>query len=91
MVALPGSADANDYYFAHDHLFSPVVLFQDDGTVVERYEYDAYGKMTRFNPDFTTWSGTPAGNPYFFTGQRLDELDNGDLLIMYYKNRLACG
>ena len=76
-----------DHYYAHDHLFSPVALIADDGTVEERYEYDAYGRMARLDPDFTAWSGTPAGNPYYFTGQRLDELDSGALLIMYYKNR----
>ena len=79
--------DTTDYYFAHDHLYSPVALLNSSGTVIECYEYDGYGKMTRYDPDFTTWSGTPVGNPIFFTGQRLDELDNGDLIVMYYKNR----
>jgi RHS repeat-associated protein len=76
-----------DYYYAHDHLNSPVALLDNTGSVVERYEYDAYGKLTRLDPDFTPWSGTEAGNPYYFTGQRLDALDNNNLLVMYYKNR----
>lgn len=81
-------SSGDDHYYAHDHLFSPVALIDDDGTVEERYEYDAYGRMTRLDPDFTAWSGTPAGNPYYFTGQRLDDLDGDNhLLIMYYKNR----
>lgn len=77
----------DDYYYAHDHLYSPVALIEDDGDVIGRYEYDAYGRMTRFDPDFTPWSGTEAGNPYYFTGRRLDVLDDGDLDIMYYRNR----
>jgi len=85
--ALIMTVDDDDYYYAHDHLFSPVALIADNGTIEERYEYDAYGKLTRLDPDFTSWSGTPVGNPIFFTGQRLDELDNNNLLIMYYKNR----
>ncbi|MCD6175068.1 MAG: hypothetical protein J7K65_04780 [Planctomycetes bacterium] len=32
----------NDYYYAHDHLYSPAALMETDGDVVERYEYDAY-------------------------------------------------
>ena len=78
---------AVDHYYGHDHLFSPVILFASNGTVLERYEYDAYGNMTRLDPDLTAWSGTEAGNPYYFTGRRLDVLDGGDLKIMYYRNR----
>jgi len=79
--------DGTDHYYAHDHLYSPVALMDDTGSVEERYEYDAYGALTRFDDDFTTWSGTEAGNPYYFTGRRLDVLDDGDLKIMYYRNR----
>lgn len=32
-------ADGNDYYYAHDHLYSPVALTNTFGTVLERYEY----------------------------------------------------
>ena len=35
-----------DHYVGHDHLFSPVVLFSGAGAVIERYEYDACGKLT---------------------------------------------
>ena len=66
----------DDHYYLHDHLFSPVALVDEDGSVLERYEYDAYGGLIRLDPDFTTWSGTPAGNPCFFTGQRLDNAIN---------------
>jgi len=67
-------SDSEDFYYAGDHLYSTVALigYVDPAwVVVERYEYDAYGKMTRLDPDFTTWSGTEAGNPYFFTARRL--------------------
>ena len=83
---LGGTPD--DLYYGHDHLYSPVILFASDGTTLERYEYDVYGKLNRLNPDFSNWSGTPAGNPYYFTGRRLDEFDtNGDFKIMYYRAR----
>ena len=75
------------YYYVHDHLYSPVALFEDDGTIAERYEYDAYGNMTMLDHDFTTFSGTEAGNPYYFTSRRLDTLDGGDFEIMYYRFR----
>ena len=77
----------NDYFYLQDHLCSPVALLTDAGTVTERYEYDAYGKMAMLDPDFTAWSGIQAGNPYYFTGRRLDVLDEGKYEVMYYRNR----
>jgi len=86
-----------DHYYVHDHLFSVAALIAADGTIEERYEYDAYGKCkvytddgdddTWFTLDDTIASVSAQGNPYTFTGQRLDNLDSNSLLIMYYKNR----
>jgi len=40
-------SDANDYYYVHDHLYSPAALIAADGNVVGRYEYDAYGHWNK--------------------------------------------
>ena len=79
-----------------DHLFSTVALVDvTDGTVLERYEYNAYGKATVYT-DMNDWqTGTPPttqnyseyGNPYLFTGRRLDKLDSGSFTTYYYRNR----
>lgn len=76
-----------EYYYAHDHLYSPAALMESDGDIVERYEYDAYGHVTRFDPDFTEWSGEEVGNPYYFTGRRVDVLDDENLILQYSRNR----
>lgn len=86
MVDVAANTDV-DYYYAHDHLYSPSALLGSDGTVLERYEYDAYGSMTRLDPDFTPFSGTEVGNPYYFTGRRVDVLDSGNLKLQYSRNR----
>jgi hypothetical protein len=44
------------------------------GSLVEWYSYTGYGLPT-FHTDPLT------GNPFFFTGQRLDRLDAGALLV----------
>ena len=44
-------ATPDDRYFGHDHLHSTVVLFDDSGNVVERYEYDAYGNCVVYTDD----------------------------------------
>jgi len=88
MVDMTGESDV-DYYFAHDHLYSPVALLESDGDLAERYEYDAYGHRRVYDPDFTDQRSTSDYTlTVAFTGQRLDLLDSGDLPLMYYKNRI---
>ena len=76
-------------YYVHDHLYSPVALVYATGTVLERYEYDAYGKCYVLEPNFAPDSDGESdyGNPYYFTGRRLDELDNGNLKVYNYRTR----
>ena len=80
--------DTADLYYAHNHLYSPVALINASGTVLERYEYDVYGKPTIYNDDFSqTYAISQHDNPVMFTGQRLDTLDDNVLKLMYYKGR----
>ena len=76
-------------WFVHDHLYSPVALTNTSGTVLERYEYDAYGHCTFLEPNFTPLQTQESqyANNYLFTGRRLDILDNGSLKIQYNRNR----
>ena len=78
-------AGTDDLYYAHDHLYSPVALFANNGTVAERYEYDAYGKVQVLSSEFLVLSSSQYGNPYAFTGRELDTLDAGSLTLMYYR------
>ena len=98
VMTVPGSPPT-DYYYLHDHLYSPVALLSSGGSVVERYEYDAYGHVHSwldagpdqvwFTADDTMVDGgvSNGGNAYFFTGRRLDLLDSGALEVMYYRHR----
>jgi RHS repeat-associated protein len=76
-------------YFVHDHLYSPAALTDSSGTVLERYEYDAYGNCSILEPNFAPDPDGKSdyGNPYLFTGRRLDILDNSSLKIQYNRNR----
>ena len=76
-----------DLYYAHDHLYSPVALFAANGTVAERYEYDAYGKVQILNSQFLILNSSQYANPYAFTGRELDTLDAGSRTLMYYRAR----
>jgi len=80
-------SDDEDYYYAQDHLYSVVALIDDSGNVVERYEYDAYGKAHILSSAYSALSSTQYGNPYYFTGRRLDVLDNGNLKNQHSRHR----
>jgi RHS repeat-associated protein len=84
-----GQTDA-DYFVARNHLFSPVALVKkSDASITERYEYDAYGKVTFMASDYSALNPQQSSvdNRYLFTGRELDTLDNGSLKVMYYRAR----
>ena len=81
-------ANHEDGFFGHfvpDHLYSNVAAVDYvTETVAERYEYDAYGKATIYNADYSqVRSETAIGNDYLFTGRRYDP-ETGN---HYYRNR----
>jgi RHS repeat-associated protein len=86
-----------DYYACHDQIYSPHALLSSTGSIVERYDYDAYGQPVIYTGDGgdgdwwdgdETASGTSAkGLVYFFTGRELDTLDSNALKLYYYRAR----
>ncbi len=76
-----------DYFYLHDHLYSPAALLAGTGAVVERYEYDVYGEVNILSPNYEPRTNSSYANAYMFTGRELDTLDNGNLKKMYYRNR----
>jgi RHS repeat-associated protein len=71
-------------FYHQNALYSVFALTDATGQIVEGYQYDAYGRQTVFEPgpngkvdfggdDVITRGGlTAIGNPFFFTGRRLD-------------------
>ena len=49
-----------------------VALTDDDGDIVQRFAYQAYGQSEELNPDYTSYSGTNYSWGYRFTGRELD-------------------
>jgi RHS repeat-associated protein len=83
------------YFYHQNTLYSVYALTDSTGKVVEGYQYDAYGRQTVFGPNgsgqvvfgpggvFTEGGHSAAGNPYLFTGRRLDPETN----LYYYRAR----
>jgi len=88
-VLVMNDADSgDDYFYINDHLKSPVVILEEDADIVERYEYDAYGKPTYWDGDFDyELEATLRGNPYYFTGRRIDFVGHSAWMIQYNRNR----
>jgi len=58
----PWRAGIQTYYYGHDHLFSVCILFgydqgEEEWTVADRYEYDAYGSVHILSSDFCILCG----------------------------------
>ncbi len=85
-VTNPGSGESISYLIG-DHLNSPAARLDSTGTILERYEYDAYGKRHVFNADYSQELASNLGTHIGFTGQRVEYLDGGSLELCYYKNR----
>ncbi|MCK4292774.1 MAG: hypothetical protein KAY65_06220 [Planctomycetes bacterium] len=89
LTANEGFAGFGYRYYVHDHLYSSVALVRYNGSVLERYEYDAYGNCYILEPNFAPDPDgkSDSGNPYLFTGRRVDILDEGYLKLQYNRNR----
>lgn len=70
-----------------DHQDSVDLLVDANGVPKEKYEYDPFGGVTVFTWNGSAWTNpspvSPLGNPYTYTGRRLD----GETGLMYYRNR----
>lgn len=64
--------NGRDYWYHKNHLGSVVALTDGQGGVVERYEYDPYGKLTIYNANDSVLVLSAVGNIYYFTGREYD-------------------
>jgi RHS repeat-associated protein len=60
------------YYYHHNALGSVAAITNNSGNLVERYEYDAYGKPTIYNNAYSILSTTTIGNTFMFTDREYD-------------------
>ena len=61
------------YYYHTNSLGSIIAITDSLGNAVERYAYDAYGEVSIMDSVGTPVPNSAVGNPYLFTGRRLDE------------------
>lgn len=73
----------NTYYYHKNHLGSVVALTDGSGNLVERYEYDPYGKPSFFDANNNALSQSAVGNAILFTGRDYD----AETGLYYYRAR----
>lgn len=74
----------NVYYYHKNHLGSVMALSDNMGKLVERVEYDVYGKPTFFDAEDNIIIESSVGNTILYTGREYDyESDN-----YYYRARM---
>jgi len=76
---------SNKYYYHSNNLYSVAALTDSGGSVVERYRYDPYGKVTILAADGVTVRTTSSyGNPWTWEGRRSDQ-ETG---LMQFRQRM---
>jgi len=89
LAIFPASGVVGDRKFVHaNHLYGVAALTDNDGAVVERYRYDAYGQRIVLAGDGVTlrW-GSSYGNQVGITGRYLDK-ETG---LWYFRARYYSG
>lgn len=75
--------NGNSYYYHHNAIGSVVAITNRAGAVVERYDYDAFGKFIIYNGVFAGRSSSAIQNTFTFTGRQFD----AETGLYYYRAR----
>lgn len=76
---------ASKYYYYHfDGLGSAIALSDENGDIVERYEYAPFGAVSIMSANYEPRTTSDYNNPYMFTGRRLDD----ETQLYYYRARM---
>lgn len=73
----------NTYYYHKNHLGSVIALTDNNGNLVERYEYDPYGKPFFFDANNNALEQSAVSNAILFTGRDYD----AETSLYYYRAR----
>ncbi|GAA4447844.1 RHS repeat-associated core domain-containing protein [Novipirellula rosea] len=70
-------------YYLADANWNTTAVVSDSGSVQERYEYDPYGKLSCFEPDFTPRSSSNYSVHYTYTSREWTPVAG----LYYFRNR----
>lgn len=64
------------FYYHQNELNSVEAISNQQGRLVEKYDYDVFGKLSRFDSSNNPINGSLTGNRFGFTGQVFDSATN---------------
>jgi len=89
MIVVNGQNETK-YYYHFDGLGSVAAISDNGGQMTEQYEYDVFGGTTIKDASDNVLTESAIGNPYGFTGRRLDtETDNYYYRARYYSPEIG--
>ncbi|MBZ0171533.1 MAG: RHS repeat-associated core domain-containing protein, partial [Phycisphaerales bacterium] len=83
VLSMERASDGSRFYFHEQMVGSVIAVTDGDGLVAERYAFDAYGTPSFADAGGQATSESAVGNPYLFTGRRLDP-ETG---LYFYRSR----
>lgn len=72
MMPVTNEKDGSNYYYHQNELNSVEAITNSNGNAVEKYDYDVYGKQTRYDSIGNIIPASITGNLFGFTGQQYD-------------------
>ncbi len=72
LTPLVNEKNNTSFYYHQNELNSVEAITNEQGRLLEKYEYDAYGKMSIYDSLNNLLPGSLAGNRFGFTGQEYD-------------------
>lgn len=77
--------NGNTFYYHTNTIGSVAAVTDSSGTVAERYEYDAFGKVSFFDNGYTVLAQSAIGNNYTYAGRAYEpETGNYDYRVRQY-------
>ncbi len=70
--------NSNIFYYHQNEQNSVEAITNNEGDLIERYQYDVYGKQSRYNSSNNITNTSIAGNRFGFTGQEWDSATNSN-------------
>lgn len=72
MMPVTNEKNGANYYYHQNELNSVEAISNSNGNAVEKYEYDVYGKQTRYDSLGNPMPSSITGNLFGYTGQQYD-------------------
>lgn len=76
LMPVNNEKNGNNFYYHQNELNSVEAITNDQGKLIEKYEYDVYGQLSRYDSLGNPMASSITGNRFAYTGQEYDSATN---------------